>query len=941
MTNAKSTKKALLMSVLSLVLCFSMLLGTTFAWFTDSVTSANNIIKSGNLDIELEYWTGTEWKTVEGASDILTNTLWEPGVTEVAYLRVANAGSLALKYQLGINIVSEIAGVNAAGETFKLSDYIQFGVVENVNGKTGAYATREDAVKAVSAAKKISAGYTKAASMTAGQELYFALVVYMPTEVGNVANHNGINIPEINLGINVIATQVAAEEDSFDKYYDGATPWYGAIDTTWYNNTDTVFEIGTAEELAGLAQLVNDGTDSFAGKTIKLVSNIDLNNLNWTAIGNWANAFEGTFDGNGYTIGNLYINAPEGEGVGLFGVVANATLKNIALDNVAINAYSMVAAVVGAAYPATVSNCRVTGDVEIVSEWAYVAGIAGYCYYGTQVDGCSVIADEGSLIQSETRNAVGGITAWLLEGDHKVTNCQVENLNLVGWTNVGAITGFVHYSNTIEGCSVKNVTLTKTRVDGNPAIGLIAGGYSYSANNAITLRNNAVNGATLNGTHVAYSAYNELYGSEYGGATTANFVLENNVTENITNNLMLMKKATPSDLASALANDTVVYLAAGEYTLPSLADYTNLIIVGTDGVSVAPVNSFNFGANTTIKNVTITSTSGSAVRYGYINGDVTFENCDFIAKQWAFHVDDAKGNHITFNNCTFKNRVALAASGTYEFNSCVFQYQYSNYNTINVYSEASFNNCKWDSKREITLGENAKVVIDGDVITQDIYFISDMSALENFQRKVNSNDASFVNLYVMLSADLDMNDGYYATWTPIGQTGGGYFKGTFDGHGYTISNMKVDSTNKTGANYATGFFGWLNGATVKNLNFDNATVIGNHYVGVVAGYMEASGCTISNCNVTNSTVTATHVTDDVCGDKIGVIVGYANNAGVIVENCSAADCTVVAGRDAGQIVGAAKTANVVNCTATNVTVTADGTCTGANIREEIIGRVMG
>jgi len=216
----RNTKRALLTSVLSLLLCCSMLIGTTFAWFTDSVESGNNIIKSGNLDIELEYWNGTQWVDVSGKSDILTNTLWEPGVTEVAYLRVANAGSLALKYQLGINIISEIEGVNAAGEVFKLSDYIQFGVVENVNGETGAYATREAAVAAVTGAEKISAGYTKASSMTAGQELYLALVVYMPTSVDNKANHNGTNVPEINLGINIFATQVEAENDSFGDDYD-------------------------------------------------------------------------------------------------------------------------------------------------------------------------------------------------------------------------------------------------------------------------------------------------------------------------------------------------------------------------------------------------------------------------------------------------------------------------------------------------------------------------------------------------------------------------------------------------------------------------------------------------------------------------------------------------------------------------------------------------
>ena len=79
---------------------------------------------------------------------------------------------------------------------------------------------------------------------------------------------------------------------------------------------------------------------------------------------------------------------------------------------------------------------------------------------------------------------------------------------------------------------------------------------------------------------------------------------------------------------------------------------------------------------------------------------------------------------------------------------------------------------------------------------------------------------------------------------------------------------------------------------------------------------------------------------DACGDKVGVIVGHAGNAGVKVENCSATDSTVTAGRDAGQIVGAAKEANVTGCTATNVTVTAGGDCTGANVNNAVIGRTL-
>ena len=273
MTKQKSTKRALLMSALSLLLCVSMLIGSTFAWFTDSVTSGNNKIVAGNLDIELEYWNGTEWKDVKDASDILTNALWEPGVTEVAYLRVANAGSLVLKYQLGINILNEIAGKNQANETFKLSDYIMFGVVEGVNGETGAY-TKDDAGRAaaiadVTAAKKISAGYTKAATMDPDDELYLALVVYMPTDVNNVANHNGTDIPQIDLGINVYATQMTAESDSFGPDYDKDSAHFVSTADELRNAIATAKDGGTVYVNDGIYNI--DSQIDIAGKSINIV----------------------------------------------------------------------------------------------------------------------------------------------------------------------------------------------------------------------------------------------------------------------------------------------------------------------------------------------------------------------------------------------------------------------------------------------------------------------------------------------------------------------------------------------------------------------------------------------------------------------------------------------------------------------------------------------
>ena len=87
MIQTKNTKRALLISILSVLVCCAMLVGTTFAWFTDSVSSANNKIASGNLDVELyQVKGGVETLVTEGTNLFSENALWEPGYTEVIYL---------------------------------------------------------------------------------------------------------------------------------------------------------------------------------------------------------------------------------------------------------------------------------------------------------------------------------------------------------------------------------------------------------------------------------------------------------------------------------------------------------------------------------------------------------------------------------------------------------------------------------------------------------------------------------------------------------------------------------------------------------------------------------------------------------------------------------------------------------------------------------------
>ena len=257
MTKTKNATKTLIISILMLFLCISMFAGMTFAWFTDSVTSGNNKIQAGNLDIVLEYSKSLDagsWKSVTNQTkDIFTDLegkdmLWEPGATSVVYLRLKNAGALALKYNLGINVASEIAGTNEAGNTFKLSNYIQFGQVM-LDENDSAFTSREEAIAALSSSKKIAEGYTLDGSMLSGEEKIIALVVYMPESTGTEANYKtGTEAPEINMGITLLATQATYETDGFNKFYDSSAA-YETVSTAVVGGEETVLKLGSVAEI--------------------------------------------------------------------------------------------------------------------------------------------------------------------------------------------------------------------------------------------------------------------------------------------------------------------------------------------------------------------------------------------------------------------------------------------------------------------------------------------------------------------------------------------------------------------------------------------------------------------------------------------------------------------------------------------------------------------
>ena len=189
MTNRKSTKRALLGSVVAMVLCLAMLVGATFAWFTDTASTGVNKIQAGNLDVQLvdENGNSLEGKTLEfkKAANAAEGeaVLWEPGCTyELPAVYVKNNGNLALKYKV------TITGINGSA---KLNDVIDW--------------TINDAD--LSADHSLAAGATSEALTIKG---------HMKESAGNEYMNESID----GIAITVAATQDTVENDSFGNTYD-------------------------------------------------------------------------------------------------------------------------------------------------------------------------------------------------------------------------------------------------------------------------------------------------------------------------------------------------------------------------------------------------------------------------------------------------------------------------------------------------------------------------------------------------------------------------------------------------------------------------------------------------------------------------------------------------------------------------------------------------
>ena len=226
MKSKKAVRSALGMSVLSIALCAAMLIGTTFAWFTDTASTAVNKIQAGTLDVALEMfdtekndWVSAEGKTLDFVKSpdapAGEELLWEPGCTyNLPQLRVVNNGNLALKYKV------VISGVNGNSKLLKVID---FSVTKQGTGDTPETIDLTDFEGIL-----LPAGKTAGAGEEAGETTPITISGYMKKEAGNEYQGESID----GIAITVYATQYTYEFDSKDNQYDEGSAYKGTQEFT-------------------------------------------------------------------------------------------------------------------------------------------------------------------------------------------------------------------------------------------------------------------------------------------------------------------------------------------------------------------------------------------------------------------------------------------------------------------------------------------------------------------------------------------------------------------------------------------------------------------------------------------------------------------------------------------------------------------------------------
>lgn len=468
MNNTKTTKRALLSSVVAMLVCITMLIGTTFAWFTDKVTSSGNIIKSGRLDISATFQNtdanGTISYDVPGFTrtadnkikfgdaktdinennKIIDEQLWEPGAVGAKLITVNNDGNLAAKIMLNFN-VNDGGLQNALWYDF---------IMVNGNNVVGTFTEREMSTLTTYARTVQLPLMPKDENC---HSVSFILVYGMKEEAGNEYQDKSFSAD-----VTIFATQYTHESDSFDDQYD--------VDAEY----DPV--VVTATELAALMTPDSNGV-------INLEKNYIVTDA-WTSLTFGVSPV--VINGNGYTISGL--NKP---------LLAGNAASDITINELTINASSIGIA----------ANENGLGTAAFVS---YMDANTSATFKKCRLVNSSVTGNERAA----------ALVSFTSCSTLTIEDCSVENCEIKAVGGTGGLVGYSQNAATIKNSSVKNTSITSTE-DRKGTKTPVAGGVIGTVGGATTFTNVTATNVTVNNNN-ATAVYSEMIGRFTGSGSITN-----------------------------------------------------------------------------------------------------------------------------------------------------------------------------------------------------------------------------------------------------------------------------------------------------------------------------------------------------------------------------------------------------------------------------------
>lgn len=213
MNRRKFTKIAFVFSVCLLVLWSLLGIQSTIAWYRDETPVAKNTFDIQELDLVVYHKVGDDWEEVDKDTKLFNEeALYEPGYTQVVYLKIENNGDVDFDYKMAVDMISFVPGESVLGNTIYLPNYLKFGaIIEEDEIQLNRELARSKAVDDMHEMLPLNTYSSEKGELDAnkGEDSvdYAAIVIHMPEGIGNEANYRGNAIPEIQLGITVKASQ--------------------------------------------------------------------------------------------------------------------------------------------------------------------------------------------------------------------------------------------------------------------------------------------------------------------------------------------------------------------------------------------------------------------------------------------------------------------------------------------------------------------------------------------------------------------------------------------------------------------------------------------------------------------------------------------------------------------------------------------------------------